>query len=47
MGTFPQYVTMILMFLTAVFLIVLILVQRGRGGGLTGARHVPARYFSC
>jgi preprotein translocase subunit SecG len=27
----------LLMFLTAVFLILLILVQRGRGGGLTGA----------
>ena len=26
-----------LMFLTAIFLILLILVQRGRGGGLTGA----------
>ncbi len=37
MGTFLQYLTMILMFLTAIFLIVLILVQRGRGGGLTGA----------
>jgi preprotein translocase subunit SecG len=27
----------LLMFLTAIFLILLILVQRGRGGGLTGA----------
>lgn len=34
---FLHYVFGILMFLTAVFLILLILVQRGRGGGLAGA----------
>ena len=32
-----QYLFGILLFLTAVFLILLVLVQRGRGGGLTGA----------
>ena len=32
-----QYVFGILMFLSAVFLILLVLVQRGRGGGLAGA----------
>ncbi len=32
-----QILLMILMFVTAVFLIVLILVQRGKGGGLAGA----------
>ena len=32
-----HYVFGILMFLTSVFLILLVLVQRGRGGGLTGA----------
>jgi preprotein translocase subunit SecG len=32
-----NYVFGILMFLSAVFLILLVLVQRGRGGGLTGA----------
>lgn len=32
-----QYVLAILMFLTSLFLILLILVQRGRGGGLAGA----------
>ena len=31
------YVFMILLFLTAVFLIVLVLIQRGKGGGLAGA----------
>jgi preprotein translocase subunit SecG len=36
-ASFLQYVFGILMFLTAVFLILLVLVQRGRGGGLTGA----------
>lgn len=32
-----QYVFGILMFLSALFLILLVLVQRGRGGGLSGA----------
>jgi preprotein translocase subunit SecG len=32
-----SYVFLILLFLTAVFLILLILVQRGKGGGLAGA----------
>jgi len=32
-----QYVFGILMFLTAIFLMLIILVQRGRGGGLAGA----------
>ena len=32
-----QYVFGILMFVTSVFLILLVLVQRGRGGGLAGA----------
>ena len=32
-----QYLFGILMFLTALFLILLVLVQRGRGGGLAGA----------
>ncbi len=32
-----QYVLGILLFLTSLFLILLVLVQRGRGGGLTGA----------
>jgi preprotein translocase subunit SecG len=32
-----QYLFGILMFVTAVFLILLVLVQRGRGGGLAGA----------
>jgi preprotein translocase subunit SecG len=32
-----QYLFAILLFLTAVFLILLVLVQRGRGGGLAGA----------
>lgn len=36
-GTFLHYVFGILMFAVALFLILLVLVQRGRGGGLTGA----------
>jgi preprotein translocase subunit SecG len=36
-GTFLHYVCGILMFAISVFLILLVLVQRGRGGGLTGA----------
>jgi preprotein translocase subunit SecG len=32
-----QYLLMILLFATAVFLIVLVLIQRGKGGGLAGA----------
>jgi len=36
-GTLLHYVFGILMFVVAVFLILLVLVQRGRGGGLTGA----------
>lgn len=32
-----SYIFLILLFLTAVFLILLILVQRGKGGGLAGA----------
>ncbi len=36
-GTFLHYVFGIALFLVAVFLILLVLVQRGRGGGLTGA----------
>ena len=31
------YVFMVLLFLTALFLILLVLVQRGKGGGLAGA----------
>jgi preprotein translocase subunit SecG len=37
MGVFVEYLLMIAMFLAAIFLIVLVLVQRGRGGGLAGA----------
>jgi len=36
-GTLLHYVFGILMFVVGVFLILLVLVQRGRGGGLTGA----------
>src|SRR5210317_966088 len=36
-GTLLHYVFGIAMFLVSVFLILLVLVQRGRGGGLTGA----------
>ena len=36
-GTFLHYVFGIAMFLVSVFLVLLVLVQRGRGGGLTGA----------
>ena len=32
-----QFLLMTLLFMTSVFLILLVLVQRGRGGGLTGA----------
>jgi len=32
-----QYVFMVLLFLTALFLILLVLIQRGKGGGLAGA----------
>jgi preprotein translocase subunit SecG len=32
-----QYLFMVLLFLTAVFLILLVLIQRGKGGGLAGA----------
>ena len=32
-----QFLLMIVLFLTALFLIVLVLLQRGKGGGLTGA----------
>jgi len=32
-----QYLLMIVLFLLAVFLIVLVLIQRGKGGGLAGA----------
>jgi len=32
-----EYLLMTLMFITSVFLILLVLVQRGRGGGLAGA----------
>jgi preprotein translocase subunit SecG len=35
--TFLHYLLMILLFLTATFLIVLVLIQRGKGGGLAGA----------
>ena len=37
LGVFAQYVFGIVMTLTATFLILLVLVQRGRGGGLAGA----------
>jgi preprotein translocase subunit SecG len=36
-GTWLQYVFGISLFVTSVFLILLVLVQRGRGGGLAGA----------
>lgn len=36
-GTFLHYLFGILMFVVSLFLILLVLVQRGRGGGLTGA----------
>lgn len=36
-SSFVNYVMCTLLFLTALFLILLVLVQRGRGGGLTGA----------
>ncbi len=35
--TFVSYLLGILLFVTAVFLIVLVLIQRGKGGGLAGA----------
>jgi preprotein translocase subunit SecG len=34
---FLQYLFMFLLFLTSLFLIVLVLIQRGKGGGLAGA----------
>jgi preprotein translocase subunit SecG len=34
---FGQTLLLILLFLTAIFLIVLVLIQRGKGGGLAGA----------
>jgi preprotein translocase subunit SecG len=34
---FVQYLFMFLMLATAIFLIVLVLIQRGKGGGLAGA----------
>jgi preprotein translocase subunit SecG len=37
MLTLGQTLLMVLLFLTAVFLIVLVLIQRGKGGGLAGA----------
>lgn len=37
MHQYVSYLLGILMFLTAVFLILLIMIQRGRGGGLAGA----------
>ena len=36
-SSFINYVMCTLLFITALFLILLVLVQRGRGGGLTGA----------
>jgi len=36
-GTFLHYLFGILLFVISLFLILLVLVQRGRGGGLTGA----------
>jgi preprotein translocase subunit SecG len=35
--TVPQWLLMVLLLVTAVFLIVLVLIQRGKGGGLAGA----------
>jgi preprotein translocase subunit SecG len=32
-----QWLLLVLMFVTAVFLIILVLIQRGKGGGLAGA----------
>ena len=40
-GVFAQYFFGITIFITSVFLILLVLVQRGRGGGLTGALGGP------
>ena len=37
LATFSQAVFKVLLFVTALFLILLVLVQRGRGGGLAGA----------
>ena len=37
----------VLMFLSALFLILLVLVQRGRGGGLTGALGGMGGRFFC
>ena len=36
-SSFINYVMCTLLFITALFLVLLVLVQRGRGGGLTGA----------
>jgi preprotein translocase subunit SecG len=41
MATFWQYFFGITLFLTSLFLILLVLVQRGRGGGLAGALGGP------
>ena len=41
MQTFIQYFFGITLFLTSLFLILLVLVQRGRGGGLAGALGGP------
>ena len=40
-GMLSQYFFGITIFLSSVFLILLVLVQRGRGGGLTGALGGP------
>jgi preprotein translocase subunit SecG len=40
-GAFSQYFFGISIFLSSIFLILLVLVQRGRGGGLTGALGGP------
>ena len=37
MATAGSYLLMILLLITAVFLIILVLIQRGKGGGLAGA----------
>ncbi|MEM8732760.1 MAG: preprotein translocase subunit SecG [Planctomycetota bacterium] len=41
LGAFSQYFFGISIFLSSIFLIMLVLVQRGRGGGLTGALGGP------
>ena len=40
-GVFSQYLFGIAIFVTSVFLVMLVLVQRGRGGGLVGALGGP------